>query len=88
MWTFGQRLGTPILQQGEFPSCPGAGIYAAVQVDPLQPVRLQGLVNNSFIVVAHHAQVGVLRKNLSTEHGETPHWDQSGTDIEADTEAG
>ncbi len=35
MWTFGQRLGTPILQQGEFPSCPGAGIYAAVQVDPL-----------------------------------------------------
>ncbi len=28
-----------------------------------------------YYVVAHHAQVGVLRKNLSTEHGETPHWD-------------
>ncbi len=35
MRTFGQRLGTPILQQGELPSCRGAGIYAAVQVDPL-----------------------------------------------------
>ena len=23
MWTFEQRLGTPILQQGELPSCPG-----------------------------------------------------------------
>jgi hypothetical protein len=35
MRTLGQRLGTPILQQGELPSCPGEGIYAAVQVDPL-----------------------------------------------------
>jgi hypothetical protein len=35
MRTFEQRLGTPILQQGELPSCSGAGIYAAVQVDPL-----------------------------------------------------
>jgi hypothetical protein len=30
-----QRLGTPILQQGELQSCPGERIYAAVQVDPL-----------------------------------------------------
>ena len=28
-----QRLGTPILQQGELRSCPGEGIYAAAQVD-------------------------------------------------------
>ena len=35
MRTFEQRLGTPILQQGELSSCSGAGIYAAVQVDPL-----------------------------------------------------
>ena len=34
-WAIGQRLGTPILRQGEFPTCAGAGIYAAVQVDPL-----------------------------------------------------
>ncbi len=34
-WAIGQRLGTPLLQQGELPSCSGAGIYAAVQVDPL-----------------------------------------------------
>jgi hypothetical protein len=34
-WAIGQRLGTPILQQSELPSCSGAGIYAAVQVDPL-----------------------------------------------------
>ena len=35
MRTLGQRLDTPILQQGELPSCPGERIYAAVQVDPL-----------------------------------------------------
>ncbi len=35
MRTFEQRLGTPILQQGELPSCSGAGIYAAAQVYPL-----------------------------------------------------
>ena len=35
MRTFEQRLGTPILQQGEFPSCSGAGIYAAAQIYPL-----------------------------------------------------
>ena len=35
MRTLGQRLNTPILQQGELPSCLGEGIYAAVQVDPL-----------------------------------------------------
>jgi hypothetical protein len=35
MRTFGQRLGTPILQQGEFPSCPGESLYAAAQVYPL-----------------------------------------------------
>ena len=33
IWTFGQRLDTPILQQGELPSCPGERIYAAAQVD-------------------------------------------------------
>ena len=33
MQTLGQRLGTPILQQGELPSCPGERIYAAAQVD-------------------------------------------------------
>jgi hypothetical protein len=26
-------IGTPILQQGEIPSCPGERIYAAAQVD-------------------------------------------------------
>ena len=35
MRTFEQRLGTPILQQGELPSCPGERIYAAAQVDLL-----------------------------------------------------
>ncbi len=35
MRTLGQRLGTPILQQGELPSCPGEGIYAAAHVNPL-----------------------------------------------------
>ena len=35
MRTLGQRLGTPILQQGELPSCLGEGIYAAAQVYPL-----------------------------------------------------
>jgi hypothetical protein len=35
MRTLRQRLGTPILQQGELPSCPGVGIYAAAQVYPL-----------------------------------------------------
>ncbi len=34
-WAIGQRLGTPILQQGEFPTCSGAGIYAAAQIYPL-----------------------------------------------------
>ena len=34
-WAIGQRLGTPISQQGELPSCPGVGIYAAAQVYPL-----------------------------------------------------
>ena len=43
------EIGHPHLQQGELPKCAGAGIYAAVQVDPLWPVRLQGLVKNSFI---------------------------------------
>ena len=35
MRTLGQRLGTPILQQGELPSCPGERIYAAARVDLL-----------------------------------------------------
>ncbi len=35
MWAIEQRLGTPILQQGELPSCPGESLYAAAQVYPL-----------------------------------------------------
>jgi hypothetical protein len=35
IWTFGQRLGTPIMQQGEFSSCLGESIYAAARVDLL-----------------------------------------------------
>jgi hypothetical protein len=34
-WAIGQRLGTPISQQGEFPTYAGAGIYAAAQIYPL-----------------------------------------------------
>ena len=35
IWAIGQRLDTPILQQGEFSSCLGESIYAAAQVYPL-----------------------------------------------------
>jgi len=28
-----------------------------------------------YFFVAHHTQVGVPRKNLSTEQGKIPHWD-------------
>ena len=35
MRTLGQRLNTPILQQGELPSCLGERIYAAARVDLL-----------------------------------------------------
>jgi hypothetical protein len=35
IWTFEQRLDTPILQRGEFSPCLGESLYAAVQVDPL-----------------------------------------------------
>ena len=71
-----QRLGTPILQQGELRSCPGEGIYAAAQVDlPLASKTARLDEKQLYFLVAHHTQVGVPRKNLSTEQGETPHWD-------------
>ena len=34
-WAIGQRLGTPILRRGEFPTCAGEGIYAVAQIYPL-----------------------------------------------------
>ena len=76
MRTLGQGLGTPILQQGELPSCPGEGIYAAVQVDPPLASKTTRLDEKQlYFLVAHHTQVGVLRKNLSTEQGKIPYWD-------------
>ena len=71
-----QRINTPILLQGELRPGPGEGIYAAVQVDPPLASKTTGLDDKQlYFHVAHHTQVGVPRKNLSTEQGETPHWD-------------
>ena len=68
-----QRLGTPILQQGELRSCPGERIYAAVQVDPPLASKTTGLDDKQlYFHVAHHTQVGVPRKNLSTKQRKNP----------------
>ena len=68
-----QRFGTPIMQQGELRSCPGEGIYAAVQVDPPLASKTIGLDDKQlYFHVAHHTQVGVPRKNLSTEQRKNP----------------
>ncbi len=65
-----QRFGTPIMQQGELRSCPGEGIYAAVQVDLPLASKTTGLDEKQlYFLVAHHTQVGIPRKNLSTEQG-------------------
>ncbi len=56
------------MQQGELRSCPGEGIYAAVQVDPPLASKTTRLDEKKlYFLVAHHTQVGVPRKNLSTE---------------------
>ncbi len=58
------------MQQGELRSypAPGEGIYAAVQVDPpLASTTTRLDEKQLYFLVAHHTQVGVPRKNLSTE---------------------
>jgi hypothetical protein len=69
------------LQQGELRPGPGEGIYAAVQVDPPLASKTTGLDDKQlYFHVAHHTQVGVPRKNLSTEQRKNPalglirHW--------------
>ena len=61
------------MQQGELRSCPGEGIYAAVQVDPPLASKTTGLDDKQlYFHVAHRTQVGVPRKNLSTERRKNP----------------
>jgi hypothetical protein len=61
------------MQQGELRSCPGEGIYAAVQVDPPLASKTTRLDDKQlYFHVAHHTQVGVPRKNLSTEQRKNP----------------
>ncbi len=68
-----QIINTPIVQQGELRPGPGEGIYAAVQVDPPLASKTTGVDDKQlYFHVAHHTQVGVPRKNLSTEQRKNP----------------
>ena len=58
------------MQQGELQSCPGERIYAAAQVDLPLASKTTGLDEKQlYFLVAHHTQVGVPWKKLSTEQG-------------------
>jgi hypothetical protein len=68
-----QRIDTPIMQQGELRPGPGEGIYAAVQVDPLQASKTTGVDDEQlYFHVDQHTHVGAPRKNLSTEQRKNP----------------
>ncbi len=53
-WTIGQRLGTPILQQGELPSCPGESLYAAAQVYVCGSDHLHWWAPHQILIQASH----------------------------------